>query len=189
MKLFLPLSVLVLGLFATNAHADPVLTINAAAGLGTLTETIVGGVDTFSFVDDSTVVGVGPLHLGTQTDNDALTAVFSDVGGIAILNVTDVCANAALLAPVNPCAGFAFSDTALGIPEILSATGNLAAAADVNVGLLGIDLAGVSLGNGTEEIGFNNPPPSSITPEPSALTLFGTGLLGLAGVMKKKFCA
>jgi hypothetical protein len=61
MKLFIPLSVLVLlGLVAPNLHADPVLTINAAAGLGTLTETTLGGVDTWTFVDNSdTLLGLG----------------------------------------------------------------------------------------------------------------------------------
>lgn len=191
MKLFLPLSVLVLlGLFVPNLHADPVLTINAAAGLGTLTETTLGGVDTWTFVDNSdTVLGLGLA----QVDTDLLTVVFSDIGGIALLNVTDACVNVGVLEPANPCAGFAFSDTALGAPFLIAGTGDLAnldlaAAVDVNVAALGLDVAGLSIGNGTAQIGFNNPPPS-VTPEPSALTLFGTGLLGLAGVMKKKFCA
>lgn len=185
MKLSLPLFVLVLlGLFTSVAFADPVLSINAAAGLGAVVETPIAGGETWVFTDDSTtILGLGLL----QTDNDVLTATFTDIAGVALLNVTDVCANVGILAPANPCAGFAFSDTALGIPDILSATGNLALAADVNVGLGNLDLAGVSIGSGSESIGFGNPP--SVTPEPPALTLFGTGLLGLAGVMKKKFCA
>jgi PEP-CTERM motif len=186
MKLFIPLSVLVLlGLVAPNLHADPVLTINAAAGLGTLTETTLGGVDTWTFVDNSgTLLGLGLA----QADTDLLTVVFSDVGGVALLNVTNLCANVGVLEPANPCAGFAFSDTSLGVPFLISATGDLAAAVDVNAGVGNLDLAGISIGGGNAEIGFNNPPPS-VTPEPSALTLLGTGLLGLAGVMKKKFCA
>jgi hypothetical protein len=186
MKLFLPLSVLVLlGIFTPNMFADPVLTITDGVGAGAFVETPIAGGETWVYTDDSTtILGLGVL----QTDNDVLSATFTDVAGVALLNVTDVCANIGVLAPANPCAGFAFSDTSLGIPYVISATGDLAAAVDLNAGALGIDLAGLSVGNGTASIGFNNPPPS-VTPEPSALTLLGTGLLGLAGAVKRKYYA
>jgi hypothetical protein len=193
MKLSLSLFALVLlGLLTPNLFADPVLTINAGVAAGTLTETSIGGVDTWTYVDDSTTI----LGLGlTQTDNDVLTVVFSDLAGVPLLSVTDACLNVAVLEPVNPCAGFAFSDTALGTPYLLpGATGDLAnlnldLGLDVDVSTLGgLNILGAEVGNGTASIGFNNPPPS-VTPEPSALTLFGTGLLGVAGVLKRRFCA
>jgi hypothetical protein len=194
MKLSLPLSVLVLlGLFAPNLYADPVLTINAGTAVGALVETPIVGGDLWVFTDTSAVVlGADGNTLGSFFDNDVITATFTDIAGVALLNVTDVCANASVLVPVNPCAGFAFSDTALGTPFLINGTGDLAnldlaAGVDVNVGVLGLNLVGASIGSGAAQIGFNNPAPS-VTPEPSALTLFGTGLLGLAGVMKKKFC-
>lgn len=190
MKLVLPLSLLVLaGIFAPNLYADPTLTINSGVAAGVLTETQIGGVDTWIYADDSTTL-FNPL--GSQTDNDVLTVAFSDVAGVPLLNVTDVCANVSVLEPVNPCAGFSFSDTALGAPYLISGTGDLAnldlsLGADVNVNALGTDVAGLAIGNGTAQIGFGNPP--SVTPEPPALTLLGTGLIGLAGLVKKRLFA
>ena len=42
-------------------------------------------------------------------------------------------------------------------------------------------------GGVTVEYDYNPPPPPSGTPEPGTLTLFGTGLLGLAGMLRRKF--
>ena len=187
MKLSLPLFVLVLlGLFAKVSFADPVLTITSGVAGVVAVETPIANGDEWVY-NDLTVTLFNPI--GSQVDDDLLNVTFTDIAGVALLNVTDVCANIGILEPANPCAGFAFSDTSLGVPFLISATGDLAAAVDVNAGLGNLDLAGVSIGSGTAQIGFGNPPPPSVTPEPSALTLFGTGLLGLAGVMKKKFCA
>ena len=186
MKLFLPLSALVLlGIFTPNLFADPVLTINGGVAGGVLVETPIAGGETWVYTDDTVDASIFPPFV--LTDNDVLTATFTDIAGVSLLNVTDVCANVGVLAPANPCAGFAFSDTSLGVPYLISATGDLAAAVNLNAGALGIDLAGLSIGSGTASIGFGNPP--SVTPEPSALTLLGTGLLGLAGAVKRKFYA
>lgn len=193
MKLFLPLSVLVLlGIFTPNLWADPVITLTNGVGAGAFVETAIVGGDEWVYVDNSTTVGLG-VPPTVQTDTDLLNVTFTDIAGVSLLNVTDVCANVGLFTPANPCAGFAFSDTGLGAPYLIAGTGDLAgldlaAAADLNAGVLGIELGGASIGSGTAKIGFNNPPPS-VTPEPPALDLLGTGLLAIAGVVKKRLYA
>jgi hypothetical protein len=187
LKLTFSLFALVLsGIFLTpNLYADPLLTITNAIKGGVLVETPIAGGEQWVYnADEATLLGEGLFQGETET----LTATFLDVLGVDVLNVTDVCADVAVFAPVLPCAGFAFSDTSVGVPNVVSATGNLATHLDVNVNAGDIDLAGVSIGGGSAKIDIINPNPAAVTPEPNGLTLLGTGLLGMAGVMKKKFC-
>ncbi|MGA8941089.1 MAG: hypothetical protein WB439_18135 [Acidobacteriaceae bacterium] len=192
MKLFIPLSVLVLlGIFTPNLWANPVITLTNGVGAGAFVETPIAGGDEWLYVDNSTTVGLG-VPPTVQADTDALNVTFTDIAGVSLLNVTDICANVGVFTPANPCAGFAFSDTGLGAPYLINGTGDLAgldlaAAANLNAGVLGIELGGASIGSGTAQIGFGEPP--SVTPEPPALTLLGTGLLGIAGLMKKRLFA
>lgn len=43
--------------------------------------------------------------------------------------------------------------------------------------------------NGVPQMFMTDPPPSSVTPEPSSLMLLGTGLIGTVGVMRRKLKA
>jgi hypothetical protein len=210
MKLLIAVLALVsFGIFVPSMHADPTLSLGLGAGVA-LTSTVTtngSGLEVFSwtYVDDATDI----LHNGSvlKTDNNVFSASFVyDPLGISVLNVTDVCANVAIITSnPTPCnLGFSFSDTSVGLgyldgsntPALL---GNLdiALGADIGIGVgdgtlgLGHDgliLLNTDIGGGSGQIDFGQPPPSaSPTPEPGTLSLMGTGLLGIAGVVRRKF--
>lgn len=68
---------------------------------------------------------------------------------------------------------------------LVAVTGALNIGADVNAQVGGLLAADAAIGGGTETIGFGNPP--AATPEPGTLSLMGTGLRGVAGVLRRKF--
>jgi hypothetical protein len=186
MKLLCSMAVLVLlGMVAPNMYADPVLTLNSSAVAGTFVETPIAGGDTWVYTDTSAGGSFVPPY--AYADNNVFTATFTDIAGVALLNINDLCANAAIGIPANSCAlGFTFTDASLGTPFLKSnadALGILGITIDADV--VGIN-AGASVGGGSAQIGFAAPSP---TPEPNTLTLLGTGLLGMAGVMRKKLFA
>jgi hypothetical protein len=188
MKLICSLFVLVsLGIFVPNSYADPVLTINAGAAGGILVETPIVGGETWVYTDDATNVD-SLVPIVATTDNNVFTATFVDTGGVDLLNVNDLCANVGVLTPANPCTlGFTFTDARLGTPFLESNASLLGLlSVDLNTSAVGLEVGGASVGGGSAQIGFGNPAP---TPEPGTLTLMGTGLLGVAGFVRRRFSA
>ncbi len=190
MKLLGSLLVFVsLGLFVPYLHADPTLAVNAGVAGGVFVETPVLGGETWVYTDTAVNVFSVIPPVGT-IDNNVFTATFTDIAGQALLNVTDLCANVGILTAANPCSlGFTFTDASLGTPFLKS---NLAVlgilGVDINANALGLEVGGASIGGGQAQFGFGDPSPSP-TPEPNTLTLLGTGLLGMAGMVRKKLSA
>jgi hypothetical protein len=187
------LAVTVLGALAPKSYADPVLTVNAGVTGGVLVETPIVGGFSWVYTDDHTAVGFSPVnHLpDLLTDNNVFTATFTDIAGVKLLNVNDICANVGVNIAPTPCSlGFTFTDASLGTPYLVSDVALLGVLGlNLDANALGITVADVSVGGGHATIGFNPPgtPAPAPTPEPGTLSLMGTSLLGVAGVMRRKF--
>jgi len=156
-------------------HASPVaptLTVNGSAVV--LTPTIVGGVEEFAYSNTSTDI------LNTQTTD--FLATLTNIAGIDVLNVTDVCAQVTIAGPAIACPGLAFSFTDVNgwNGSIVSALG--LAGANVYGDVADISF-GASVGAGSATVDF------APTPEPESLALLATGLIGVAGVVRRKVSA
>ena len=177
MKLLLAsLALVTFSFFTPNLHADPIVSLQTGAKTDTLIETPVLGGEAYTYINVATDI--------FQTTTQTFVATFTDLASVNLLTVTDVCANVDILAPAQPCGALAFSfaDLGLGDASVLSALGLLGA--NINGDAVGLNFA-ASIGGGSATIGFANPP--SPTPEPGSLGLLGTGVLGVAGVMRKRF--
>lgn len=201
MKLLLALFALVsFGIVVPNMYADD-LTLNlaaiggAAVDLGPVSDGT--GVVTYDLAavplfQGNTLVGVYNLNFtATWIDAQANLPVGATwpAGAVDALVVTESCAALAVTIPpsfTDPCTGLSFAYTNLNAGNIVGVTGDVNIGADVNAQILSADV-GLGIGAGTETIGFGNPP--SATPEPGTLSLMGTGLLGIAGVLRRRFRA
>jgi len=174
------LALVTLAFIPADLHADPIISLNTGIVSDALVETPVLGGEQFTFVDINTDV--------FQTTVQTFTATFTDLLGVNLLNVTDVCAEVNLLAPANPCKGLAFSytDASLGDASLLSELGTVGL--DLNGNVANINF-GASIGGGSAEVGFANPSTASPVPEPGTLSLFATGLLGTAGILRRRLAA
>lgn len=92
------------------------------------------------------------------------------------------CTTCSTGAPANPTQMLSFDLTGTGLTESsFVSNGNAYFALDV-IGYLN---CGKSCGTGN--VGASNP--GTVTPEPSSLVLFGTGVLGVAGLLRKRWVA
>ena len=187
------------GIFVPVMHADDLALNLGAAGLANVDlGPVSAGAGAVTY--DALNVPLFDLQQGILGGalNLNFTAVFVDAGATlpngAILPagsadalvVTETCVGAlvTLGGVSNPCSGLSFLYTNDNVGNILGVTGALNIGGDVDASVAGLG-ADVSIGGGTETIGFGNPP--SATPEPGTLSLMGTGLLGVAGVIRRKF--
>ena len=195
MKSFAAFSALVSLSFATAAlHADP---ITATLGVGShstavvLIETAIPGGETFAYTDN-TVNLLSRFPPSLQVTDQTFEATYTDIAGVSLLNVTDVCAHADVNAASAPCQALAFSftDASLGNAVKIAALGTVGVNLSGNVADINF---GASIGGGSAEIGFpgggDGGGGNSPVPEPGTLSLMATGLLSAAGIVRKRYLA
>lgn len=175
-----------------SAHADTIsdgltLTINGAAVVGVYNPTLHELVFTDVLTDTSVL-----HHNLLSTTVSTITATYTDVSGVlGNLSIVDACVSTTLLGSSNaPCSDVALIATETGIGPLHSDLGTLLlVGADIS---LGFDhfapLATVDIGSATGNLQFSAPSPSPV-PEPGSLSLMATGLLGAAGILRRKFSA
>jgi hypothetical protein len=187
MKLSLCLLAVALLSFTTRSlQADSISASLDAGGTSVLLiETPILNGDQFTYTNTNVMLGGDPLQLNAS--NTDFLATYTDVLGVGLLNVTDVCAQVALNSASVPCENLAFSftDLTLGNASVIAdlgasvfASGNVA---DVNFA--------ASIAGGDASVGFGQPPTLSPVPEPGTLSLMLTGLITAAGVFRIKLLA
>ncbi len=172
---------------APALHADPItatLDVGPTSTAAVLVETPIPGGETFLYT-----------HLYTDIFNTTLqtfTATYTDLLGVSLLNVTDVCAQVNIVFAAKPCQALAFSFTDVGLGDAFQIAALGAVGLDLTGNVADINF-GASIGGGSAELGFggggNGGGGNSPVPEPGTLSLMATGLLSAAGVLRKRCMA
>jgi hypothetical protein len=173
------LALVTLTFLTVNLHADTIsATVLAGGNTEIITPVLVGGAEVFNYTNLSTD--------GLDTSLETITATYADVSGLlGVLNVTEACATVTIIVHAEPCQALAFSFTDVTLPDVTAGL-FVGLGANVNADVASVDVDGsIGLGSGS----FNFTPPPSAVPEPGSLSLMATGLLGAAGVLRRKFSA
>ncbi len=151
---------------AVPMFAAAVLAVSTlAAHADTFQYTIVGEATPFVY----TVVFDEPTLLQGDTTISSFISSSPSVISVEINPTSDVCADTSGDSPA--CVEFTLSD---GQINVFYGTP--------------LDTPGTFMSGSTDEVVITDLGPStSPVPEPSTLTLFGTGLIGVAGTLRRKF--
>lgn len=169
-------SAFLLAALPSRADSNPSLTVGGTAV--TLVATPIANGTQYTF-DKLYTTFLGDDLLGAS--NQFFTATLTNVAGVGVLNVTDVCAAAFVgVLPIS-CANTAFTYTAASNDQmtLLEALG--LASVNLSGNVANVNFGG-SIGGGTAEITIAPAP----TPEPESLTLLGTGVIGVAGIVRRR---
>jgi hypothetical protein len=181
------LALVTLALLPAALHADSIsATVTTSSGTAVIHGTSILNGEVFDYT-----------HLSTDlfsTSLETFTATYTDIDGLGLLTVTEACvAVNVLFHHAAPCQSFAFSFTDVTLGNISLGT-FLGLGASINGDIAKVNFDG-SIGAGSGSFNFSDPksqtppPNNSPVPEPGSLTLMATGLIGAAGVLRRKLAS
>lgn len=175
-------------MFASVVLACSILAATAVAHADTLNGTTVSGnlsIATNPFTTSSAIIGPGVEFNTAGTYKYA--ADFSDTGFLFNVSCTGTIRMCAAVGAVDYTA--TFTDAAFLGGTFSSALANGIGIQDFSYNLDGatLTITGLPASQGSEALSFT--PGVAVTPEPSSFILLGTGLLGAAGMLRRRFLA